>query len=314
MSNSPAETAYVITGPTSGIGYRTALDLAAHGVVVLVGRSQRKLADVRATIERSGGRAVSVVCDVAEPASIERAATEIAALPFNLRGLLNNAGIMPLQVEKNAEGWDLTFATNYLGPFALTEALAPHLPDGANVAFVASAIEDPNRRPAKAMGMRGGQFISVEASAQGQWKPGGTRMPGIDAYATSKQCVLAATLGLARENPRLHFNAVEPGITPATGLGGVQNPAVSFLFGQIVTRLPPFARYRSTPEKAATVLTQVVTDRSGATGIYFDERGQPMRGSDLAHDIGFQDRVLGESRAFLAARGGAAATDRAARS
>ena len=60
----------------------------------------------------------------------------------------------------------MTFATNYLGPFVLTEALIPHLPDGANVVFVASGVEDPERKPAKAAGFRGGRLISVEASAR----------------------------------------------------------------------------------------------------------------------------------------------------
>jgi len=103
---------------------------------------------------------------------------------------------------KSAQGWDLTFATNYLGPFALTEAFAPRLPDRANIVFVASAVEDPERRPAKAIGFRGGRFVSVEESARGEWKPGGSKNPGFDAYATSKLCLLAATLALARENRR----------------------------------------------------------------------------------------------------------------
>jgi NAD(P)-dependent dehydrogenase (short-subunit alcohol dehydrogenase family) len=299
MDHSPNSTAYVITGPTSGIGYATARGLAAHGIVILVGRNATKLAAVKATIERSGGRAVSVVCDMADLGSVERAASDIAALPYDIRGVLNNAGIMPLAAQRSAAGLDLTFATNFLGPFVLAERLAPFLPDNANVVFVTSAIEDPERRPAKVMGMRGGRFISVEASARGEWKAGGARMPGIDAYATSKQCVLAAALGLARENTRLRFNAAEPGITPNTGLGGAQNPAVSFLFGQIITRLPPFGKFRSTPEKSAKVLVHILTDPATGTGVYFDEKGRPMRGSDLAQDPAFQDRILFETRAFL---------------
>ena len=82
----------------------------------------------------------------------------------------------------------MSFATNHLGPFALTEALMPHLPDGANVVFIASAVEDPERKPAVAAGFRGGRFISAEASARGEWAPGGSSKPGYDAYATSKQC------------------------------------------------------------------------------------------------------------------------------
>jgi NAD(P)-dependent dehydrogenase (short-subunit alcohol dehydrogenase family) len=95
---------------------------------------------------------------------------------------------------KSAQGWDLAFATNHLGPFALTEALIPHLPDRANVVFVVSAVEDPERKPAKLLGMQGGRYISAEASARGEWKPVGSRLPGADAYATSKQCCLATAM------------------------------------------------------------------------------------------------------------------------
>lgn len=297
-SRRPERKAYVITGPTSGIGFHTALELAKHGTVVLVGRNSKKLDEVKNTIERSGAQAISVVCDVSETSSVRRAAAEIIGMQLPLAGLLNNAGIMRPTVPKNSQGWDLTFATNYLGPFALTEALAPHLPDRANVVFISSAIEDPERKPAKAMGMRGGRFISVEASVRGEWQPEGCKIPGIDAYATSKQCVLASTLAFARATPRLHFNAVEPGITPGTALGG-GNAVSHFIFGQIVTRLPPFSRYRSTPKRSAAVIAKVLTDRSGKTGIYYDESGTPMRGSVLAHDPKFQDRVVAETRALL---------------
>lgn len=290
--------AYVITGPTSGIGRATALELCKHGTLVLVGRNRQKLDDVKQLIEKDGHKAIAIICDLADIPSVRRAAAEIVALKLPIAGLLNNAGIMPQRPEKSVQGWDLTFATNHLGPFALTEALAPHLPDGANVVYIASAIEDPERKPAKAMGMRGGRFISVEASARGEWKPGGCRIPGVDSYATSKQCGLASTLGFARNIPRLRFNAVEPGITPGTGLGGA-NAVVRFIFAQIVTRLPPFSRYRSTPDRAARVITEALTDTTGKTGLYYDETGEPMLGSLLVHDPNFQDRVVAETRAFL---------------
>ena len=292
--------AYVITGPTSGIGYATALELAKHGTVILVGRNPGKLDRVKKDIEGKGLQAVSVVCDLSDIKSVRRAAQQISTLKMPIAGLLNNAGVMSPKTTKNALGWDMTFATNHLGAFVLTEALMPHLPDGANVAFIASAIEDPERKPAKMMGMKGGRYISVEASIRGEWKAGGSKMPGIDAYATSKQCVLASAMALARENPRLHVNAIEPGITRGTGLGAENmNAVVHFIFGHLMALIPPFSRYASTPEQSARVIAKVLTDESGKTGIYFDEKGQPMRGSDLASDPKFQDLVVAETRALL---------------
>ncbi|WP_213736724.1 SDR family NAD(P)-dependent oxidoreductase [Bradyrhizobium sp. dw_411] len=83
--------AYIVTGPTSGIGRRTALELAKHGTVVLVGRDHGKLDEVQKTIEHMGQHAVSVVCDLSDPASVRRAAAEIVALHLPIVGLLNNA-------------------------------------------------------------------------------------------------------------------------------------------------------------------------------------------------------------------------------
>ncbi len=301
--------AYIITGPTSGIGRSTALELANHGTVILVGRDPKKLDDVRKTIEQKGQHAVSVVCDLSDIASVRHAAAEIVALGLPIAGLLNNAGIMQMRATKNALGWDMTVATNHLGPFALTEALVPHLPDGANIVFVVSAVEDPERKPAKAVGFRGARYISAEASARGEWQPDGSKMPGADTYATSKQCNLATVMVFARETPRLHFNAVEPGINLTTGLGRRDaNALVGFLSQYIIPLLVPllvplfmpFMTFLSTPKRAARVLTKVLTDESGQTGLYYDEGGHPMLGSTLVRDPKFQDRVVAETRALLA--------------
>ena len=298
--------AYIVTGPTSGIGRRAAFELARHGTVILVGRAPGKLDEVRRTIERTGGRAVTVTCDLSEPASVARAAAEIIALDLPIAGLLNNAGIMEMRATKTSLGWDMTFATNHLGPFALTEALVPHLPDGANVVFVVSAVEDPERKPAKAVGFRGARYISADAGARGEWlQPGGSKMPGADAYATSKQCNLATVMALARETPRLCFNAVEPGVNLTTGLGQRDVNAfvrfsLKYIISLLVPLLLPFMKFLSTPNRAGRVIARLLTDSSDQTGIYYDEGGHPMLGSALVRDPAFQDRVVAETRALLA--------------
>ena len=297
--------AYIITGPTSGIGRRTALDVARHGTVVLVGRDVGKLDTLQQEIQRKGGKAVSVVCDLSDIASVQRAAAEIVRLNLAVAGLVNNAGIMQLRPTKNASGWDMSYATNHLGPFVLTEALMPHLRDGANVVFVVSAVEDPERKPAVSAGFRGARYISAEASARGQWEPGGSAKPGFDAYATSKQAILAAAFAFARENPRLHINAIEPGFNPSTGLGAADAHAIvrliqRFVVPLIVPLLMPFIKILSTSKRAAREITKVLSDTSRHTGVYYDEGGHPMQGSVLIRDENFQDRVVAETRAFLA--------------
>jgi NAD(P)-dependent dehydrogenase (short-subunit alcohol dehydrogenase family) len=293
--------AWVITGPTAGIGRRTALELAAHGTVVLVGRSRAKLAEVEKEIAGQGGRAVAVVADLSDVVSARRAAAEIAALGLPIAGLVNNAGIMAMSPFTSAQGWDGVFATDHLGPFALTEALIPHLPDGANVVFVVSAVEDPERKPAVTAGFRGARYISAEASARGQWlAPGGSKLPGGDAYATSKQGNLATVLAFARETPRLRFNAVEPGFSPGSDLGRDANLALRLLSKYVLSPIAPLIKYWSNPKTAGRVIAEVLTDPATGTGGYYDENGHPMLGSKQVRDPAFQDRYVAETRDLLA--------------
>ena len=300
--DSSKEKAYVITGPTSGYGRRAALELAKHGTVILVGRDRGKLDDLQRDVQQAGHRALSVLCDLSDLASVRRAANEIIALDLSVAALINNAGIMQQRLTKNALGWDLTFATNHVGPFVLTEALGPHLPDGANVVFVCSAVEDPERKPAKTAGFRGGRYVSAEASARGEWVPGGSAKPGYDAYATSKQCNLATCFAFARETPRLKLNAVEPGFSPGTSLGHADASALLRLLAKhVFVHLAPLVPGGSTPARGGRVIAEVARNERGKTGIYYNERGEPMQGSALVRDPSFQDRVVAETRALLAA-------------
>ena len=105
-----------------------------------------------------------------------------------------------------------------------------------------------------------------------EWKPGGAKRPGFDAYATSKQAILAAAMVLARETPRLHFNAIEPGLNPTTGLGGGDVGAFvrflqRFIVPLLVPLFMPFIKILSTPKRAAHVITKILLDASGQTGI-----------------------------------------------
>ena len=305
QGNTPAShkdrKAYIVTGPTSGFGRATALEVAKHGTVVLLGRDRSRLEDMQKTIQSGEGRAVPVLCDLSDLASVRRATAEIVGLGLPLAGLVNNAGIMQLRPTRSAQGWDLSYATNHLGPFVLTEGLVPHLPDGANIVFIVSGVEDPERKPAKMAGFRGGRYISAEASARGEWEPGGSTKTGYDAYATSKQCELAAALELARENPRLRINAVEPGFSPGTGLGRDANALLQFV-AKLLQPIAQRMKYGSSPKLAAQVITGVLLNDAGVTGVYYDEKGKPMHASAQVSDPDFRARIVIETRALLEER------------
>ncbi|MCU1528174.1 MAG: hypothetical protein JWP75_1937 [Frondihabitans sp.] len=290
--------AWVVTGPTSGFGRATALELAHHGSVVLVGRNPEKLATVKAEIEGKGGSATTVVADLSDVVSGRRAAAEIAALSLPIRGVLNNAGVMLSKPATSKQGWDLSFATNHLGPLAFTEALIPGLADGTNVVFIASAVEDPERIPAVRAGFRGSRYISAQSAARGEYTPGGSSHAGMDAYATSKQGNLASVFSLAREFPRLRFRAIEPGVNPGSNLGSV--PAPVRLLAKGLTPLLTLIPHFTTSKRAARVISHIVADPSPATGIYYDEDGKPFHGSKQVSDPAFSDRYIAESRALLA--------------
>jgi NAD(P)-dependent dehydrogenase (short-subunit alcohol dehydrogenase family) len=295
------KTAWVITGPTSGIGRQAALQLAKHGIVVLVGRDLGRLREVEREIKAlPDGDAVSIVADFADVRSVRHAADEIGALGLQIGGVANNAGGMQTKGGTSAQGWDIAFATNHLGPFAFTEALIPNLSDGTPILFTSSGVEDPERKPATSAGFRGGRYISAEASARGQWKEGGSKNVGYDAYATSKQGNLATVFSLAREVPRLRFIAVEPGFNPGTGLGRDASAFLQFVAKHIMQPLAPLIPYWSTPKRAGKLIADKLTERSTATGVYYDENGKPMKASKQVSDPEFSDRYIAETRALLA--------------
>ena len=194
--------------------------------------------------------------------------------------------------------------TNHIGSFALTEALLPHLENGANVLFVGSATEDPERKPAVRAGFRGGRYISAEASLRGEWKAGGSAKSGMDAYATSKQCSIVTALVLARENPPMHINAIEPGVMLATGLHGHMSTGRRILIAVLVPVLLPLVKVLNTPKRAARVFRRILIDTAGTTGAYFDESGHLMNGSAFVRDTDCQNRVVAETRALLANNSG----------
>jgi len=292
-------TTWVVTGPTSGFGRATAFELARQGHVVLVGRSAEKLATVKAEIEHRGGDARIVVADFADVVSARRAAAEITALNMPIRGVVNNAGVMLSKPAVSKQGWELSFATNHLGPLAFTDALIPALADATNVVFIASAVEDPERVPAVRAGFRGSRYISAEASARSQYTPGGSKRAGMDAYATSKQGNLAAVFSLAREYPRLRFRAIEPGVNPGSNLGSDVSAVVRLLAKSLAPVLTVL-RHFTTSKRASRVISRIVADPSDATGVYYDEDGKPLKASRQVSDPAFCDRYIQESRDLLA--------------
>lgn len=145
-----------VTGASSGLGRRTALDLAALGATVhLVVRDTDKGERVADEVRAATGSAASAVvwrCDVADLESVEAFAAAFLAAGPTLRGLVHNAGALPSERTESPQGHELTQALHVLGPVLMTERLLPALAaDDGRVVVVTSGgmytqrlpVEDP---------------------------------------------------------------------------------------------------------------------------------------------------------------------------
>lgn len=127
----------VITGGASGIGIETARAFASIGAdVTLAVRNLAAAAPVVAELIASTGNPAvrSIALDLADRASVTALAT---GWEGKLDVLVNNAGIMAVpDLQRTPEGWEMQFATNYMGHFALALGLHPALAAAGNARIV----------------------------------------------------------------------------------------------------------------------------------------------------------------------------------
>jgi NAD(P)-dependent dehydrogenase (short-subunit alcohol dehydrogenase family) len=184
----------IVTGGSRGIGAATALLAAREGHAVCVAyRARRAEAfEVTRRIERDGGRAILVACDVAREADIVRLFETVDRELGRPTGLVNNAGIVaPAQ---RVEQYDLArletmFATNVIGSFL--------------------CAREAVRRMSTRHGGAGGVIVNVSSAAARLGSPG----EYVD-YAASKAAIDTMTVGLAKEvaTEGIRVNAVRPGL------------------------------------------------------------------------------------------------------
>jgi len=173
----------VITGTTHGIGRVTARELARAGyAVVMLCRDLPAAQAVREDIlQRVAGASIQAIqCDLASLASVRAAAALVCERFGGIRLFINNAGITTLQHQLSADGFELTFDTNHLGPFLLTELLRDRMTAPGRIINVASRVH-----------LHGGLDLARVRSVTGRFNP-------LAAYAQSKLANVLHAFALAR--------------------------------------------------------------------------------------------------------------------
>lgn len=126
----------IVTGANSGIGYDTALLLARAGAsVVVAARDEQRGIDALKRLQQTvpDGSFRLEALDLADLSSVRAFASRIMSRSDKVDILINNAGIMALpKRELSQDGFEMQFATNHLGHFALTGLLMRSLKQSAS--------------------------------------------------------------------------------------------------------------------------------------------------------------------------------------
>ncbi len=242
-SGGPAQLAdkvVVVTGATSGIGRRIAVDAAAcGGRVMLVGRDRARLADA---VSAAGGspRATALELDITADEAPATLVEKTLATYDSLDAVVHSAGVLiagDFDSSRLAD-FDRQWQVNVRAPYAITQAAIPHLLGHGSVVFITSN--------AAHMGL-----------------PGGT------GYAATKGALeaLSRTLAVEHGSDGVRFNCVAPGavITPMNEHFRVESPEVE---AEISDRTP-LGRWAVPEDISGLVLYLLSEAASYVTGASF---------------------------------------------
>jgi retinol dehydrogenase-12 len=263
----------VITGTTHGIGLVTCRTLARAGrkVVMLcrnLDAAQAVLSHICGQIQ---GADVHIVhCDLASLASVRACAEAVRARFPRIALLINNAGMVSVRHRMSADRFELTFATNHLGPFLLTSLLSDHLTDSARIVNVASRVH-----------FRGRLNLAAVTDPR-------ARYSSTAAYAQSKLANVLYTFALARRfsGTSICVNCLHPGVV-ATNLLPRWLRLIKPLLSPVILD----------DERGAqtTLYLALAAEVAGLSGLYFDENQKPQPAAPSALDENLQESLWNQS-------------------
>ncbi len=225
----------MVTGANSGIGRATALELAKMGAtVVMVVRNQPKGEAAMSEIKKeSHNNSVDLLlADLSSLESVRQLASQFQTKYSKLHVLINNAGLFNQRRHLTPDGYEMTYAINYLAPFLLTNLLLDQLKSSAPSRIVnVSSVGHYN-------GRINFDDLSMEKD-YGGWK----------AYQQSKLALVLFTHELAKklQGTGVTVNSLHPG-TVATNIWSRPMGPMGFIMAL------PKLFMRSAKEGAETVV------------------------------------------------------------
>jgi NAD(P)-dependent dehydrogenase (short-subunit alcohol dehydrogenase family) len=273
----------LVTGSSSGIGKVTARELARAGAtVVMVCRNQAKGEAARQEIQAAtGSKTVDLlIADLASMADVRRIASEFKQKYTQLHVLINNAGGANNTRQVTPDGYEATFAANYLAPFLLTELLLDVLKASAPARIVNVSSAAHLRGKLDFDDLQGEKSYNL-------WK----------AYGQAKLALIIYTYELARrlQGSGVTVNALHPGVIASNFDQGLS----SFMrWGWKV--ITPFL---SSVEQGAQTTLYLATspEVEGVSGKYFAHRKE-VRSSRLSYDQAAGQRLWGVSEELVQAK------------
>ena len=242
----------VVTGATAGIGYVTALELARRGAhVVLTARTLAKGQPVAEAIRAAtGSRRVDVhPLELDELAKVRASAAALLERGLPLHVLINNAGLAG-QRGRTADGFEMHFGVNHLGPFLFTALLRDRLVASAPARIV--NVASKAHFDAK-------QGIDLEAQRRST-----PSLTGLPEYAVSKLANVLFTRELARRLAGSGVTAysLHPGVVATDVWRAIPAPVAWIM-----------KRFMISPEQGAATTLYCATDPAlaGTSGRYYDE-------------------------------------------
>jgi NAD(P)-dependent dehydrogenase (short-subunit alcohol dehydrogenase family) len=303
----------LITGPTRNLGRHAVLAMAARPTkerpdLLLVGRSGRDLTAVADEARTLGARVHEIGCDLASLTDVRAAAATASDLLTDgavrpLRALVANAGRMSVDTRQaSSDGYELTFAVNYLAHAQLIGDLLGSFTAPARVVLVGSNTYYANfwRKLLHVPAAEWADPVSLARPAAGQQAPG-MSASGV-AYSNAKLAILYYAHELQRRaGAGIRVAVFEPGWMPGTALGRGA-PAALQAISRALGRIPGV----STPRRSGPLLAAMALDtkwahlRDGA----FVVKTKPVEVQPIAHDRAREQR-LWEATVELLERAGA---------